>query len=153
MRLPLISIVVLALISLSPAVAVGSPEPPPPGTPPSLTGLALTEPVILSPSTPKSTHSKLPRKTVFSFFMNQNATVSIVFKQVRRNGGLVRRGALTRVGVAGKNRIRFEGKLPKPKGGVQFLSAGRYRAFFTARNEFGASPEAAIGLRVFRPKN
>jgi len=151
MRLPLISIVVLAL--MAPAVAVASPEPPPPGTPPSLTGLAVTEPVILSPSTPKSTHSKLSRKTIFSFFVNQNATVSVVFKQVRRNGGLVRRGALTRDGVAGKNRIRFEGKLPKPKGGVQFLSAGRYRAFFTAGNELGKSPEASIGFRVFRPKN
>jgi hypothetical protein len=151
MRLPLISIVVLAL--MAPAVAVASPEPPPPGTPPSLTGLAMTEPVILSPSTPKSTHSKLPRKTIFSFFLNQNATVSVVFKQVRRNGGLVRRGALTRDSVAGKNRMPFEGKLPKPKGGIQFLTAGRYRAFFVARNEFGASPEAAIGFRVFRPKN
>ena len=151
MRLPLISIVFLAL--MAPAVAAASPEPPPPGTPPSLTGLAMTEPVILSPSTPKSTHSKLPRKTIISFFLNQNATVSVVFKQVRRNGGLIRRGALTRGGVAGKNRMPFEGKLPKPRGGVQFLTAGRYRAFFVARNEFGASPEAAIGFRVFRPKN
>lgn len=151
MRIPVISIVLLALAL--PALAAASPEPPPPGTPPSLTGLAVTEPVILSPSTPRSTHSKLPRKTVFSFFMNQDATASVVFKQFRRNGGLVRRGALTRDGVAGKNRIRFEGKLPKPKGGVQFLSAGRYRAFFVARNEFGASPEAVIGFRVFRPKN
>jgi len=149
--MPVISIVMLALAL--PALAAASPEPPPPGTPPSLTGLAVTEPVILAPTTPKSTHSKLPRKTIFSFFMNQNATASVVFKQVRRNGGLVRRGALTRDGVAGKNRIRFEGKLPKPKGRIQFLSAGRYRAFFVARNEFGASPEAAIGFRVFRPKN
>ncbi len=151
MRIPVTSIVLLAL--MAPTVALASPEPPPPGTPPSLTGLAMSEPVILSPSTPKSTHSKLPRKTIFSFFMNQNATVSVVFKQVRRNGGLVRRGALTRDGVAGKNRIRFEGKLPKPKGGVQFLTAGRYRAFFIARNEFGASPEASIGFRIVRPKS
>ncbi len=151
MRFPAISILLLALAL--PATAGASPEPPPPGTPPSLTGLEMTERTILAPSTPKSTHSKLPRKTVFSFFINQNATFRVVFKQVRRDGGMVRRGAFTRDGVTGKNRVRFEGKLPKPKGGIQFLSAGRYRVFFVARNEFGASPEAVIGFRVFRPKN
>ena len=147
----MISIVLLALAL--PAVAAASPEPPPPGTPPSLTGLEMTERVILSPTTPRSTRSKLPRKTIFSFFFNQNATFSVVFKQVRRGGTLVRRGAFSRDGITGKNRVRFEGKLPKPKGGVQLLSAGRYRAFFTASNEFGTSPEASIGFRVFRPKH
>lgn len=151
MRISVISIVLLALAL--PAVAAASPEPPEPGTPPTLTGLAMTERTILSPSTPKSTHSKLPRKTIFSFFLNQNATVSVVFKQVRKDGGLVRRGVLTREGVTGKNRIPFEGKLPKPKGGIQFLTAGRYRAFFTASNEFGTSAAASIGFRVVRPKN
>lgn len=113
----------------------------------------MTERTILSPSTPKDTRSKLPRKTIFSFFLDENATVSVVFKQVRRGGGLVRRGALALDGVTGKNRIRFEGRLPKPKGGVQFLTAGRYLAFFRARNENGASPEASIGFRVVRPKS
>jgi hypothetical protein len=150
-RIPVISIVLLALAL--PAIAAASPEPPPPGTPPSLTGLAMTERVILASTTPKSTRSKLPRKTVFSFFLNQNATFTVVFKQVRRDGTLVRRGAFSRDGVTGKNRVRFEGKLPKPKGGVQFLSAGRYRAFFKASNEFGESQEASIGFRVVRPKN
>jgi hypothetical protein len=150
-RISAISSLLLALAL--PAAGAASPEPPPPGTPPSLTGLEMTERVILSPTTPKSTHSKLPRKTIFSFFFNQNATFTAVFKQVRKDGTLVRRGAFTRDGVTGKNRVRFEGKLPKPKGGVQFLTAGRYRAFFIARNEFGASPEASIGFRVFRPKN
>jgi hypothetical protein len=144
----------LLLALLAPAGAGASPEPPPPGTPPSLTGLAITARTILSPSTPKSTHSKLPRQTTFSFFLNQSATVSIVFTQVRKKGsGLVRRGALTRDSVAGKNRIRFAGKMPKPKGGVQFLSAGRYRAFFTASNEFGSSTQTSIEFRVVRPKN
>jgi hypothetical protein len=150
MRRSLISILLLTLAL--PALAAASPEPPPPGTPPSLTGLEMTARTILSPSTPKSTRSKLPRKTIFSFFVNQNASVSVVFKQVRKDGSLVRRGALTRDGFTGKNRIRFEGKLPKPKGGVQFLTAGRYRAFFTSHNEFGESPEASIGFRVVRPK-
>ncbi|HVD40536.1 MAG TPA: hypothetical protein VNC16_05980 [Solirubrobacterales bacterium] len=150
-RISAISVLLLALAL--PAFAAASPEPPPPGTPPSLTGLEMTERVILSPTTPKSTDSKLPRKTIFSFFLNQNATFSVVFKQIRKDGTLVRRGAFTRDGVTGKNRVRFEGKLPKPKGGVQFLTAGRYRAFFKASNEFGTSPEASIGFRVFRPKN
>jgi hypothetical protein len=151
MRKSLIPIL-LFMLAL-PTVAAASPEPPPPGTPPSLTGLEMTERTILSPSTPKSTRSKLPRKTIFSFFVNQNATVSVVFKQVRKDGSLVRRGALTRDGLTGKNRIRFEGKLPKPKGGVQLLAAGRYRAFFASHNEFGESPEASIGFRVVRPRN
>jgi hypothetical protein len=151
MRRSLLSFLLITLAL--PAIAAASPEPPPPGTPPSLTGLEMTERTILSPSTPKSIRSKLPRKTIISFFINQNATVSVVFKQVRKNGSLVRRGALTREGVTGKNRIRFEGKLPKPKGGVQFLTAGRYRAFFTSHNEVGKSPEASIGFRIVRPKN
>ncbi len=151
MRIAAISIVLFALAAA--AVAGASPEPPPPGTPPTVTGLEMTERTILAPTTPKSTHSKLPRKTIFSFFLNQNATIGAVFKQVRKDGALVRRGAFTRDGFSGKNRIRFEGKLPKPKGGIQFLSAGRYRAFFSASNEVGRSPEASIGFRVFRPKN
>src|SRR6476659_1345288 len=144
MRIVTISIVLFALAA---AVASASPEPPPPGTPPSLTGLTMTERTILAPSTPKGTHSKLPRKTIFSFFINQNATFSVVFKQVRKGGGLVRRGAFNLDGVTGKNRVRFEGRLPKPKGGIQFLSAGRYRAFFMSYNENGKSPEASIGFR------
>jgi len=146
-----ISIVLLALAAA--AVANASPEPPPPGTPPSLTGLEMTERTILAPNTPKSTNSKLPRKTVFSFFINQNAAFDVVFKQVRKDGGLVRRGGFTRDGVTGKNRVRFEGRLPRPKGGVQFLTAGRYRAFFMSHNENGKSPEVSIGFRVVRPKN
>ena len=151
MRIALVSIALVAL--MAPALAGASPEPPPPETPPSLTGLEMSERAILSPSTPKGTHSKLPRKTIFSFFLNQDATISAVFKQVRKDGSLVRRGAFTRDGFAGKNRIRFEGRLPKPKGGVQFLTDGRYRAFFSASNEFGSSQTASIGFRVVRPKS
>lgn len=149
MRTPVITILLLALAL--PAAAGASPEPPPPGTPPSLTGLAITERAILAPSTPKGTGSTLPRQTTFSLFLNEEATVRVIFKQLRKGGGLVKRGTLTVDGVAGKNRIRFAGKTPKPKGGVQFLSPGRYRAFFTARNANGASPEASIGFRVVRP--
>ncbi|HSC20229.1 MAG TPA: hypothetical protein VLC07_00710, partial [Solirubrobacterales bacterium] len=82
----------LLLALLAPAGVHASPEPPPPGTPPSLTGLEMTARTILAPNTPKDTHSKLPRKTIFSFFVNQDATVSVVFKQVRKDGSLARRG-------------------------------------------------------------
>lgn len=151
MRITAISIVLFALMAA--AVANASPEPPPPGTPPSLTGLTMTARTILAPNVPKPKGSKLPRQTTFSFFLNQNATVRVLFKQVTQGGGLVQRGSLTLDGVTGKNRIHFAGKTPKPKGGVQFLSPGRYRAFFKARNEFGASPESSIGFRLVRPKS
>jgi hypothetical protein len=150
MRITAISMAVLALVV--PATAAASPEPPPPGTPPSLTGLAITNKVMLAPNAPKPKGSKLPRQTTFSFFLNQNATVRVLFKQVTQGGGLVQRGSLTLDGVSGKNRIHFFGKTPRPKGGVQFLSPGRYRAFFKARNEFGTSPESSIGFRLVRPK-
>jgi hypothetical protein len=151
MRTPVTTIVLLALAV--PAAAVASPEPPPPGTPPSLTGLEMTERAMLAPSTPKATSSKLSRKTTFSFFLNQNAEVHVLFKQILPRGRLVQRGYMTLDGVTGKNRLHFAGKTPKPKGGVQFLSAGRYRAFFKARNEFGTSPESWIGFRLVRPEN
>ena len=151
MRIAAIAIALLALAA--PSVAGASPEPPPPGTPPSLTGLAITNKVMLAPNAPKPKGSKLPRQTTFSFFLNQNATVRVFFKQVSQGGVLIQRGSLTLDGVSGKNRIHFFGKLPKPKGGVQFLSPGRYRAFFKARNEFGASPESSIGFRLVRPKS
>src|SRR6476646_314829 len=151
MRIATISILLLALAL--PATAGASPEPPPPGTPPSLTGLEMTERTILSPSTPKSTRSRLPRQTTFSFFLNENATVHVLFKQVLQRGRLVQRGSMAIDGVTGKNRIHFAGKTPKPKGGVQFLPAGRWRAFLKARNANGVSAESWIGFRLVRPKN
>lgn len=151
MRKSVISI--LLLILALPALAAASPEPPPPGTPPSLTGLEMTERAILAPNTPRSTASKLPRQTTFSFFLNENATVHVLFKQILKGGRLVQRGSLGLDGVTGKNRIHFAGKTPKPKGGIQFLSPGRYRAFFKARNPFGASQEPSIGFWLVRPKN
>ena len=151
MRITAILIVLLALAV--PALASASPEPPQPGTPPSLTGLTMTARAILAPNAPKPKGSKLPRQTTFSFFLNQNATVRVLFKQVVQGGRLVQRGSLTLDGVTGKHRIHFAGKTPRPKGGVQFLSAGRYHAFFKARNELGVSPESSIGFRLVRPKS
>jgi hypothetical protein len=144
MRIPVISIVLLALAL--PAFATASPEPPEPGTPPSLTGLERTSGVIL-PSYLRCRASRLPRKTIFSFFVNQNATVTVVFRRVTA-AGLARRGWLVREAPTGKNRIRFVGVVRTAQGAHRRLPPGRYRAFFTSSNEFGSSPTSVVGIRI-----
>jgi hypothetical protein len=145
MRIPVISIVLLALAL--PALATASPEPPEPGTPPSLTGLERTSGVILPPYLRCGTPSRLPRKTIFSFFVNQNATVTVVFKRVTASG-LAGRGRLVRDASTGRNRIRFVGVVRTAQGAHRRLPPGRYRAFFTSSNEFGSSPTSAVGIRI-----
>lgn len=144
MRITIISIALLALTA--PALASASPEPPEPGTPPSLTGLERTSGAIL-PSYLRCRASRLPRKTIFSFFVNQNATVTVVFKRVTA-GGLSGRGRLVRAATTGKNRLRFVGVVRPANGAHRRLPPGRYRAFFTSSNEFGSSPTSAAGIRI-----
>jgi hypothetical protein len=144
MRIPMISIVLLALAL--PALACASPEPPEPGTPPSLTGLERTSGVIL-PSYLRCRASRLPRKTIFSFFVNQNATVTVVFKRLTA-GGLAGRGRLVRAASTGKYRLRFVGVVRTAQGAHRRLPPGRYRAFFTSNNEFGSSPTPVVGIRI-----
>jgi hypothetical protein len=141
----MISIALLAL--MAPAFATASPEPPEPGTPPSLTGLERTSGVILPSYLRCGTPSRLPRKTIFSFFVNQNATVTVVFRRVTA-GGLAGRGRLVRDASTGKNRIRFVGVVRTAQGAHRRLPPGRYRAFFTSSNEFGSSPTSAVGFRI-----
>ena len=141
----MISIALLAL--MVPAFATASPEPPEPGTPPSLTGLERTSSVILPSYLRCGTPSRLPRKTIFSFFVNQSATVTVVFRRVTA-GGLAGRGRLVRDASAGKNRIRFVGVVRTAQGAHRQLPPGRYRAFFTSSNEFGSSPTSAVGIRI-----
>lgn len=138
------------LFALVPAVAVASPEPPEPGTPPSLTGLEQTSGVIL-PSYLRCRASRLPRETTFSFFLNQNATVTVVFKRVT-SGGLSGRGRLVRAAATGKNRVRFAGVVRTAKGAQRRLPPGRYRAFFTSRNQFGSSPTSVVGIQIANPQ-
>jgi hypothetical protein len=145
MRIALCLFLLLAL--LAPTSAIASPEPPEPGTPPSLTGLERTSNVILPPYLRCGTPSRLPRRTVFSFFVNQSATVTVVLKRVTA-GGLSGRGRLTRTATMGKNRIPFEGVVRTARGAHRRLPPGRYRAFFTSRNEFGSSPTSAVGIRI-----
>jgi hypothetical protein len=145
MRKTTISIALLAL--MAPAFATASPEPPEPGTPPSLTGLERTSGVILPSYLRCGTPSRLPRKTIFSFFVNQNATVTVVFKRVTA-GGLAGRGRLVRDAPTGKYRLRFVGVVPTAQGAHRRLPPGRYRAFFTSSNEFGSSPTSAVGIRI-----
>lgn len=148
MRITMIWIALLAL--MAPAFASASPEPPEPGTPPSLTGLERTSGAILPSYLRCGTPSQLPRKTIFSFFVNQNATVTVVFKRATE-GGFAARGRLVLNGTTGKNRIRFTGAFRTPAGAKRRLPPGRYRAFFTSRNEFGNSPTSAVGLRIAKP--
>jgi hypothetical protein len=145
MRITMISIALLAF--MAPAFATASPEPPEPGTPPSLTGLERTSGVILPSYLRCGTPSRLPRKTIFSFFVNQNATVTAVFKRVTA-GGLAGRGRLVRDASTGKNRILFVGVVRTAQGAHRHLPPGRYRAFFTSSNEFGSSPTSAVGIRI-----
>ncbi|HEV2857037.1 MAG TPA: hypothetical protein VGW80_01385 [Solirubrobacterales bacterium] len=140
----MISIALLAL--MAPALASASPEPPEPGTPPSLTGLERTSGVIL-PSYLRCRSSRLPRKTIFSFFVNQNATVTVVFKRVTASG-LAGRGRLVRAATTGKNRLRFVGVVRIANGAHRRLPPGRYRAFFTSRTQFGSSPTSVVGIRI-----
>jgi hypothetical protein len=135
----------LLVAALAPS-ASASPEPPEPGTPPSLTGLERTSAVILPPYL-RCRPSRLPRQTVFSFFVNQNATVTVVFKRLTA-GGLSGRGRLVRAATTGRNRLRFAGVVRTAKGAHRRLPPGRYRAFFTSRNEFGSSPTSVIGIRI-----
>jgi hypothetical protein len=144
MRTTIIAIALLAL--MVPALASASPEPPEPGTPPSLTGLERTSGVIL-PSYLRCRASRLPRQTIFSFFVNQNATVTVVFKRLTA-GGPSGRGRLTVAATTGKNRLRFAGVVRTANGAHRRLPPGRYRAFFTSRNEFGSSPTSAVGIRI-----
>jgi hypothetical protein len=134
-----------------PAAQLRSPEPPPPGTPPSLTGLARTNKVFLPKYLRRGVSSKLPNRTLFYFFMNQKATFTIVFKEVLKGSRLVQRGRLVREGTMGKNRVRFTGAFRTPAGAKRRLAPGAYRAFFTSRNEFGSSPTSVIGFRIAKP--
>jgi hypothetical protein len=139
-------IVALLVLALAPS-ASASPEPPEPGTPPSLTGLERTSNVILPPYLRCGTASRLPRRTVFSFFVNQNATVTVIFRRLTP-AGLSGRGRLVRAATTGKNRLRWAGVVRTAQGAHRRLPPGRYRVFFTSRNEFGSSPTSAVGVRI-----
>jgi hypothetical protein len=142
----------LLVTAIAPRPASATPEPPPPGTPPSLTGLERTHQVFLPKYLRRGTGSQLPNRTTFSFFMNQKANVQIVFKRVLAGGGMAGRGQVLRAGVQGKNRIHFAGFTRTAAGDTRRLSPGPYRAFFTSRNEFGSSPTSVIGFRIAKPR-
>jgi len=145
-----IALCLLLLALLAPAGATATPEPPPPGTPPSLTGLERPNQVFLPKYLRDGVQSQLPNSTLFSFFVNQKATVTVVFKRVTA-GGLSGRGQLALAATMGKNHIRFTGLTRTAGGETRQLSPGPYRAFFTSRNEFGSSPTSVIGFRIAKP--
>jgi hypothetical protein len=147
-----ITLCLLLLGLLAPTSAIATPEPPPPGTPPSLTGLERTNQVFLPRYLRGGVRSNLPNRTTFSFFMNQKANIRIVFKRVLVSGDLAGRGQILRAGVQGKNRIHFAGFTRTATGSTRRLSPGPFRAFFTSRNEFGSSPTSVIGFRIAQPR-
>ncbi|HYG95785.1 MAG TPA: hypothetical protein VD741_01635, partial [Solirubrobacterales bacterium] len=81
-RTPLALLATLLIAATVPSTAIATPEPPPPGTPPSLTGLERSNKIFLPRYLRRGTGSQLPNRTTFSFFMNQKANVQIVFKRV-----------------------------------------------------------------------
>ncbi len=71
-----------------------------------------------------------PVGTTFSFTLDQRATVTLRFAQVRGR----HRGTITRVAHAGADRVSFDGRLDHGK-----LAPGNYRVAITARNVLGMS--------------
>jgi hypothetical protein len=142
----LLALIVGFLVAALAPSASAAPEPPEPGTPPSLTGLERSSGAILPPYL-RCRPSRRPRQTTFSFFVNQSATVTVIFRRVTA-GGLSGRGRLIRAATTGRNRLRFAGVARTARGARRRLPPGRYRAFFTSRNQFGSSPTSVVGLRI-----
>ena len=85
--------------------------------------------------------------TTFSLHLNEPASLALVFRQ-RVHGHLIRRGALMRAGVAGPNKLHFNGRLP----GHGRLSPGRYVLTVTATSAAGQrSDPASISFVIRRP--
>ncbi len=141
------------------------------GTPASkatITALAETNAIFTvgsasTPLTGRSATKRHPRGTVFSFRLDQPAIVTIAIRtnvRGRRVGNSCRpylpghRGeprctrtitvaTLTRTSHAGVNRVAFTGRLHG-----RALTAGRYRAAFTAVDAAGSTSPRALGFTI-----
>jgi hypothetical protein len=97
----------------------------------------------------RESHRKWREKvgTVFRFDLSEAAQVRLQFLQRFQSGGLVSRGAMTVSGVAGMNKVRFNGKIP----GNRRLAPGRYVLELTATNAAGESSARASIAFTIRP--
>lgn len=155
------------------------PPPPPPG-PGGGSGPTVTAARISSLSETHSIfavgHSSTPlrgrtsarrhkRGTVFSFRLDQAATVDIAFRALkpgRRVGRrcvapsprlrhkprctrAIKKGTLVRTAHAGLNKVAFSGRIAR-----KALGVGRYQAVFTPRNGAGAGRPAKLRFRIVK---
>jgi hypothetical protein len=77
--------------------------------------------------------SRVPVGTSFSFNLSEPAHVRLVFKHKLRSGRLVSQGTISRAGVAGTNKLHFDGRIP----GRRRLAPGHYVLMITATNAAG----------------
>ena len=84
------------------------------------------------------------RGTAFVFTLNRAATVTIRVKRLRHSGKVVK---LVRSSAAGRNRVRFTGRVRRHS-----LRPGRYRATITAGDAAGGRTAAQVlKFRIVRP--
>jgi uncharacterized delta-60 repeat protein len=123
---------------------------PPPLGPLALSGLRVTNRSFAAArrSTPAAGQAQAaasPRRgTAFVFRLNRAGTVTVRIKRLRHSGRVVK---LTRSSSAGRNRVRFSGRV-----GRRTLRPGRYRATLTAVDKAGSrSKPSALTFRIVRP--
>jgi hypothetical protein len=144
----------------------GGPTPPPP--PPLIVGVGSTHssfaPGDVSTPLRGKTAKRVPRGTVFSFKLDQPATVSIAIK--KRKAGRLAKGrcrkptrktahkrrcdltvvTLKRTAHSGLNKVPFSGRIRR-----KALALGRYRAVFTAKGTGGTSKAKSVAFRIVKP--
>lgn len=132
---------VTAEVAAGPPPAPEGPAPPTHGSP-SRTGRSAGAPVLsaLRESRAGFAVGRHSRGTVFSFRLDRRAIVRVVIRRGRH-----RVATLRHTGHAGRNRIRFSGRVAG-----RALRPGRYRATFTACNRAGTSRARMLSFRIHR---
>jgi hypothetical protein len=157
------------------AVSPGKVAPTAPGTkgsiaaPPTLSSLSATastwrEGKALANITANRNRKKLPVGTIFSFVLNEQASVSLRFTQrvsgrkvgkscvVNTNKNHKRKpckrnvtaGTLAFIGHSGTNKVAFQGRISRSKK----LKPGHYSLVITATNSAGSSAPKALSFAI-----
>lgn len=119
-----------------PGPVVANPETASPDAPPELTRLSLSRRRFRRGRALPSAAAAPRRGTTIRFNLSEPATVTYTFRRaVRRRGKLryVKAGRLTRSARAGRNRLRFQGRLTRRRA----LRPGTYRLAVVARDAAG----------------